>query len=144
MKVKSNQFVDALRAARVPVHSDSGTGFFDSMEINDMRALLRVLDNQQQDIALAAVLRSPLAGLENPDDSLARIRLAYPDGKIAFHEAVSRYAAEQKDPLATRLSSLFTTLNGWRTLVRQRPLAEVLWHVYNATGYMAFCSGLDG
>ena len=76
MRVKADQFADQLRAAGVPVHSDSGTGFFESMEVRDILSLLRLLDNQQQDVPMAAVLRSPLAKLPNADDCLARVRLA--------------------------------------------------------------------
>ena len=63
-----------------------------------------VLDNQQQDIPLAAVLRSPLSGLPDPDDAMARIRLAYCDRLIRFlPRAVRRYADEQSDELAAWL-----------------------------------------
>ena len=60
MKVKADQFAEQLRLAGVPVHSDSGTGFFESMEVRDILSLLRLLDNQRQDVPMAAVLRSPL------------------------------------------------------------------------------------
>jgi ATP-dependent helicase/nuclease subunit A len=143
-KYKSAQYADVLRAARIPVHSDSGSGFFESMEIRDMLSLLRVLDNQQQDIPLAAVLRSPLASLPEPEDSLARIRLAYPDtAQTPFHHAVTCYAAEQHDELAAHLEHVLENLSRWRQMANQRPLAEVLWHIYDTTGYLAFCAGME-
>ena len=80
MQHKAEQFADVLRQHGVPVHRDSGTGYFDSMEIRDMLALLALLDNAQQDVPLAAVLRSPLSGIAAAEDALARIRLAYPGG----------------------------------------------------------------
>ena len=71
-----------------------------------MLALLNLLDNQRQDIPMAAVLRSPLGdapgagrrpGPHSP--GLSRRRPA----PLPFHEAVVRYAAEQDDELAARL-----------------------------------------
>ncbi|HTL28224.1 MAG TPA: 3'-5' exonuclease, partial [Tepidisphaeraceae bacterium] len=143
MKFKSDQYAELLRAAGVPVHSESGTGFFDSMEIRDMIALLQVLENRQRDIPLAAVLRSPIAALAQPEDSLARIRLAYP-GSVSFHRAVIRYASEQADELAAKLKDILDELTRWRTLAHRRPVAELLWTIYDESGYLAFCSGLAG
>jgi ATP-dependent helicase/nuclease subunit A len=98
MKFKADQFAQALRIAGIPVHSDSSTGFFDSMEMRDMLALLAVLDNQQQDIPLAAVLRSPLLGLPHAEDVMASARLAFPDPAVPFHVAIMEYAKESPEP----------------------------------------------
>lgn len=143
MLYKSEQFVRILQSRAIPVHSASATGFFESMEIRDMLAVLQVLDNQQQDIPLAAVLRSPLSQLPQPEDCLARLRLAYPDPEQApFHRAVARYPKEHDDALAARLRELLGQLEEWRRMARQTPLADVIWHIYDATGYLAFCAGL--
>src|SRR6185295_16550607 len=105
MKFKADQYAEVLRRSGIPVHSESGSGFFESMEVRDVLALLAVLDNQRQDVPLAAVLRSPLAMLPEPEDSLARIRLAYGGGgdPVAFHQAVVRYEREHHDELAAKL-----------------------------------------
>ena len=145
MKYKSDQFADILRRHGIPVHRDSNTGYFNSTEVRDMLALLHLLDNGQQDIPLAAVLRSPLAGLAAPEDSLARVRLVYRSTPepIPFHEAVARYATEQHDELAARLKDFLDQLARWRTASRLRPLADLIWRVYDDTGYLSFCSGLE-
>lgn len=142
MKYKSEQFAEALRSAGIPVHSESGAGFFDSTEIRDMLALLRLLDNQQQDVPLAAVLRSPLAAMPEPEDSMARIRLAFSDA-VPFHRAVVLYAKTKNDELAAWLRGFFEQLQLWRQMVRRQPLAQVIWHIYESTGYLAFCAGMD-
>jgi len=150
MRVKADQYADALRAAGIPVFREGGQGYFQSMEVRDMRALLALLDNPRQDIPLAAVLRSPLASLANPEDCLARIRLAYradhaaaPNPQfVPFHEAARRYSIEQRDELAAALRDFFHRLDAWRQLARHRPLAELIWQIYTETGYLAFCQGL--
>jgi len=143
-KYKAAQMADILRACGIPVQTDAGSGYFQAVEVRDMLALLSLLDNRQQDIPLAAVLRSPLAGFANSEDHLARIRLAYPK-KIPFHQAAAKYAQKQDDELAAHLRSFFRQLNHWRNLVNHRPLAEVIWTIYEQTGYLAFVTGLvDG
>lgn len=143
MRYKGQQMAHAMRAGGVPVHSDSATGFFESTEVRDMLSLLRVLDNQRQDIPLAAFLRSPIAGLDRPEDALATIRLAYP--RIPFHEAAVTYANEKEDGLAGKLKELFARLKDWRRMAHQRPVAELVWQIYDETGYLAFSGGMvDG
>src|SRR6266550_1309969 len=93
----SDDYASVLRQRNIPVFNDNGGGFFEAMEIRDILSLLRLLDNERQDIPLAGVLRSPLVGQPQPEDSLARIRLAYPPAihPIPFHESALRYAREQ-------------------------------------------------
>src|SRR4029453_12884033 len=44
-----------------------------------------------------------------------------------------------------KLKDVLAQLDRWRTMARQRPLAELIWDVYDSTGYLAFCAGLrDG
>src|SRR4051794_6720338 len=144
MKHKADQYAQVLEAAGIPVHSESSSGYFESMEVRDMLALLALLDNQRQDVPLAAVLRSPLAGLDRPEDAMATIRVAYPPGREgqAFHEAVRRYAAEKDDALARWLREFYAKLNRWRALAQRRPLADLVAAVYDDTGFLAYVGGL--
>ena len=145
MRYKAEQFARVLRQSDISVYAQSGSGFFASVEVQDVLALLNVLDNQRQDIPLAALLRSPLAKMPEPESNLARIRLAYPSGVqgMAFHEAVFRYAIEQRNELADWLNKFFKELQKWRDAAHRRPLADVLWQIYQQTGYLTFVSGLQ-
>jgi ATP-dependent helicase/nuclease subunit A len=145
MKFKADAFADTLRKFAIPVHSEGGSGFFASAEVRDILSLLRILDNQRQDIPLAAFLRSPLADLPDPDECLARIRLAYRDEaeQIPFHQAVIRYSKEQTDEWAAHLRWFFSRLEEWRDQANKRPAAELIWSIYQETGYLAYVSGLE-
>lgn len=146
-RYKADQFAAVLRQAGIPVHAEGGTGFFGAQEIRDILALLHVLDNPQQDLPLAALLRSPLVGLAEPEDSLARLRLAYskPDDPPPFHRTVRLYASEHDDELAAFLKGFWKRIDNWREQAQTRPLAEVIWSIYETTGYLVYCAGLvDG
>jgi ATP-dependent helicase/nuclease subunit A len=146
MQYKSEQIASVLRRQGVPVHAESRTGFFEATEVRDVIALLQVLDNQRQDIPLATLLRSPLSGIEHPEDAMATAVLAFRDEREPppFHVAVARYAREQEDDLAHALRRLFTRLEQWRTDARRRPVAELIWSIYESTGYLTYVTGLDG
>lgn len=63
----------ALRAWGVPYRVFGGVGFYQRQEIRDLVSVLRVLVDRGDDLALAAVLRSPLVGLE--DEGLFHLAL---------------------------------------------------------------------
>ena len=134
---------DFLGRMGIPAQGDAGRRLFDATEIRDVLALLHVLDNMQQDIPLAAVLRSGVAGLRFDEDDLVAIRCI--DRDVPFHKAVRRYARDGENAdLRQRLAGLMTRLNRWRTMIRRRPLADVLWHIYLESGFLAYVGGLAG
>ncbi|PWT88288.1 MAG: hypothetical protein C5B55_13375, partial [Blastocatellia bacterium] len=55
----------AFRHANIPYQTVLGRGFYERDEISDLIQLLRFLDNRTDEIALAAVLRSPLCGISD-------------------------------------------------------------------------------
>ncbi len=67
-------YESALRRAGIPYLTVQGWGFYEREEITDLIQLLRFLDNQTDELALAAVLRSPLCGVS--DDALLALRRA--------------------------------------------------------------------
>ena len=147
-KFSSERFAAALRARGVPCHGEVGTGFFRATEVRDVRNLLRVLDNRRQDVALAAVLRSPLAGLPagaDAADVLARVRLAARGADVPFFEAAAMAIEGDDAELSAMLRGVWDRLDRWRELGRRRPLAELIWHVLQESGYLAYVAGLiDG
>ena len=143
MKHKADEYAEVLGAAGIPVHSESSTGYFDSMEVRDLLALLALLDNHRQDVPLAAVLRGPLAGIPGAADAMARIRLAFATSvPIPFHEAARRYSTEKDDDLARHLRDFYAKLAKWRSLAQRRPLTDLLATVYDDTGCLAYAGGL--
>ena len=67
-------YESAFRRAGIPYVTVDGKGFYAREEITDFVQLLRFLDNKTDEVALAAVLRSPLCGLS--DDALLALRCA--------------------------------------------------------------------
>lgn len=148
MAHKARQFASILRRFGIPVIADAGDGFFAATEVQDVLALLRVLDNPLQDIPLAALLRGPIAGLSgNADDKLAHVRLL--NRSRPFHRAVYDYASAKGEAvdaaLAAELANRLALLDRWRREMQRRPAAEVLWRVLDERGVLAWNAALrDG
>src|SRR6185369_13710096 len=67
-------YESTFRRANIPYQTVLGRGFYDREEISDLIQLLRFLDHKTDELALAAVLRSPLCGLS--DNALLALRAA--------------------------------------------------------------------
>src|SRR5204863_1963776 len=67
-------YESALRRAGIPYLTVQGKGFYQREEVTDLVQLLRFLDNTTDELALAAVLRSPLCGIS--DNALLGLRCA--------------------------------------------------------------------
>ncbi len=102
----ADQFVSVLNDAGIPAHTVSSTGYFSAIEVQTVLCMLRILDNPRQDIPLAAVLRSPIAGLT--DEELAEIRLT--DKSLSFHECVLKLW-ETEDAVSTAGESTKENVN---------------------------------
>ena len=141
---QANHFAAVLRRMGIPVFAEQAGGYFESMEVRDVLGLLSLLDNQQQDIPLAGVMRGPLLERAFSDSELVAIRSV--DGRVPFHEAVRVYAKRGDDSvLRERVVEFLSMLARWRGISRQRPVAELLWQLYEDTGYLEYVGGMpDG
>lgn len=133
--------LEELQAAGIPAYAELATGYFAAVEVDVMLSLLHIIDNPDQDIPLAGVLRSPIVGLSA--DELAAVRLA--DRTGSFWSAARAAASECEDAaLKTRLAEFIGALERWRSLARREPLGELLHALYRDTGYYDFVGGLPG
>ena len=138
---KANTVLDVLARCGVPAYAELGTGYFAALEVETMLALLAVLDNPRQDIALATVLRSPIGGCSAHD--LARIRAVQREGD--FYDAVLAAAGRAElGALGRRLREFLVRLDEWRTHARRAPLSELVWQLLTETGYFDYVGAMPG
>lgn len=136
----ANTFVEEFRQNDIPAYAELATGYFEATEVETVLSLLKIIDNPLQDIPMAAVLRSPLVGLDAGE--LAKIRLHSRRGYY-FHAVVAAANADQGD-LSRKLQYLLEKLENWRTAARRGPLVDLIWSIYRETGYYDYTGGLPG
>lgn len=124
----------------IPVHAQSGLGYFDTLEISMLLDLLSLIDNRQQDLALLSVLRSPVFGFAIRE--LVQIRGNTPKGP--FWQAFERYAEDMNDELAKKSTKLKTDLERWKQRSRVVPLDRFLWNLIMETNYYHYVGALPG
>lgn len=179
-------YVEEMQNAGIPVYAETTSGYFGASEVETILSLLKVVDNPRLDIPLAAVLRSPLVGMNGTE--LGRLRSLLPQGD--FYEALvlAFWAAQELHPnedskscqpnaelewtgeiqetlnlyqkshpqllatakhvlyetptLLTKVETFWPKLQSWRQLSRRTSLADLLWHLYEETGYLAYVGTL--
>ena len=134
---KTDEYISTFAAYGIPVSADSGNSFFDSEEISVIIALLSILDNYYYDNALLTVLRSVIGGFN--EEELAYIRIESPDA--SFAEAFAA-VARTDSVLGKKASAFLKQLDNWRFDAGIMPIHELLYKIYEVTGYLSYVSGL--
>jgi len=131
-------FEQALEAHRLPYATPSGTGFFTRQEVLDLENLLRWLAQPDDDIALVAILRSPLFMLA--DDVLFRLRAT--GQPLLWALAAPPDGFEEDD--RGRCIFAATVLRNLRAAARTSAPVDLLEAALDATAFEASWAPLTG
>ena len=88
----ADTLVEILGEDGVPAYCTSNEGYFDTVEVETVLALLDVIDNPQQDIPLAAVLHSPI--YQFTDEELAELVAHFGSLRAALPQAPEANASD--------------------------------------------------
>lgn len=137
------QIMEEFKKQGIPVYANLSTGYFEATEVAIMISLLKVIDNPQQDIPLASVLRSPIVGLD--EEEMSQVRLfhtgSYYEALADFYRKSDR---EEYPALYDKASAFYKKLVKWRKLARQEALSDLIWLLYRETQFYDFAGGMPG
>ena len=128
---KAPIFEQEIINLKMPVFSDSSQEYLDSIEIQTILSLLKIIDNPMQDIPLVAVLRSPIGKFT--DDELVTIRLS--DKQDNFYTCLQKSKVDVKPELAKKIEQFLNNLDMWRKEQEYLALDELIWKIYSDTSY---------
>jgi ATP-dependent helicase/nuclease subunit A len=147
-----------LRNSGIPFQTVQGKGFYEREEITDLIQLLRYLDNKTDEIALAAVLRSPLCGLS--DNTLLALRCAPWLSEVGADNATRHFSQPRKLVYAlkrhadiayikpeeqARLASTGEFLSNLSERRNHYPLADLLRFAVESSNYLTvIAANFDG
>ncbi len=131
-------FAAALAERNIPCSFQEDSGFFSSMEVSTVVALLELIDNPRQDVALISVLRSPVFGFT--PDRLAEVRAL--NQEEDFYDAVVA-ASQAEDADGKDCIGFLRVLDGLRQAARDMSVHRLLWHIYNELNLLGIFGAMD-
>ena len=118
----------------MPVFSDSSSEYLESLEIQTILNLLKIIDNPLQEIPLVATMRSIIGGFT--DNDLVEIRLC--DKYDNFYTTMLKAKLNVNNKLRLKIERFLINLEMWRKEQEYLSLAEFIWKIYNDTGYFNY------
>ena len=134
-------FLDELGSEGIPVYADTGSGYFESIEIRTIMSLLKVIDNPLQDVPMIALLRSPIVGFTA--EELSDLRLLHKD--LYFYEIIKEVTEgihEVSEDLKFKCVSFVAALNKWRKKSIYTPIDEFIWYLYMDTAFYGYVGAM--
>ena len=123
-----------LSDLELPVFSDTSGTYLDTVEIQTILSVLKIIDNPLQDIPLVVVLRSSICNFT--DNDLITIRLT--DRNCNFYEALIKTRIICDGDLKEKIESFLEKLEKWKSISQYMPLDEFIWQIYLDTGYYQY------
>lgn len=133
-----NTVAAVLKDCDIPAHVESNTGYFSSYEIQVILSMLRIIDNPLQDIPMAAVLASPIVGMD--DEELAQIRSAFKG--VSFAQAALSAIAGENGYEDEKLKAFALVFERLRGAVADTPIHELLYMMLDETGFYRYASAM--
>ena len=159
-KISAPIFEKEISNLNMPVFSDVSSEYLESMEIQTIMCLLKIIDNPMQDIPLVTVLRSSIGGFT--DNELVEIRGN--DKNISFYESLKNKYNELKSDddkknidgkdyekenteneeenkedskidLKNKIENFLNNLKKWQSEEQYMALDELIWQIYSDTNF---------
>lgn len=132
---------EVLDQKGIPSHMISKSGYFQTLEIQTILNLLKVLDNPLQDIPLISILKNMIGRFT--EEELSKIRI-YGKGTY-FYQCFFGEKEEGIDAaLHEKIEHTREQISKYRDLVTELPIHELLQYLLEDTGYLDYVTALPG
>lgn len=111
----------------IPVFSDATSEYLDTMEVQTILNVLKILDNPLDDITLVSVMRSPIGGFT--DNEILEIRLQNREDSV-YSNLLN--ASQEK------VQTFLNKMEQWKMQSETLSLAELIWKIYLDTGFLQY------
>lgn len=143
MKAKASYFIKAFEQAGLSCDIAENSKYYDAFEVSLIINLLRIIDNEYNDIALLSVMRSFIYNFT--EDDLSEIR-AFGKDCMYYHQAAEKYLVEGSDAsITSKLGKLYSDAARYRSLSRHISLRELIETIYEENHILPFIGAMpDG
>lgn len=136
-------FKAVLTEELIPCHTESKSGYFDTMEVRNVVEFLKVIDNPMQDIPLYGVMTSIFGGFSDEEMAVIKSDCGDEEDCDGLYDVVKRYG-EKKDALAKKVTSFLDMIAEYRMKARFMPIRQLLQQLFTKFHYVAVVSAMKG
>ena len=132
-------YQEVFKNEGIPLYTEPQAGLLSSHEAGIITSLLSLIAGSGEDEALLAVLLSPIGGFN--ENELALVRSYVKDG--SFSQAAEQFMEmPESGGIGQRLHEFFAKIESWNFLSYVLPLEQLIWRIYEETGYYYYVSAL--
>lgn len=127
----------------VPLYADSNAGYFDTLEIKFVVALMQIVDNPLQDLSVLTILRSPMVQLSIED--IVTLKMVSDEKRHFYHKCLQYLECDSEDHiLKIKIRRFVALIETLRSQSRYLPLDEWVWKAIHETGFYQYVSAMPG
>lgn len=163
----TDSFLNVLAQEDIPAFAETGTGYFDTVEVETVLSMLAVVDNPMQDIPLAAVLKSPIVGMSEEElawlmavkkrnmvqsqdrgiyGAVKQVLVGCETGErtLSWRDLAeaSKVPDHMKDSIMEKTGKLSEIIKGLQREAKYLPIHELIHRMYLRTGYYDYVSAM--
>ena len=137
---ENDSIIDGLNKFGIPAISQQGTGYFETVEVTTILSLLSLIDNSRREIEIAAILVSPIIGLEHAD--LAQIKIMQGKGfEDKIREYIKSGESEHIKAKLTEFTELIKKLKSYAAFMNVHSLIRKIYEITDYETYVMFMEG---
>ena len=115
----------------IPVFSDATNEYIDTIEIQTIVNILKIIDNPLDDIAIVSGMRSTIGGFT--DNEILEIRLINRD--CSFYESLKLARENLNGTILEKINTFMDRISKWRKESDYISMAELIWEICSETGF---------
>ena len=133
-------YADALKKRNIPFSSDYADSFYDEIEVSFVLSILRLTDNEYDDIALLSAMRSYLYDFNA--DELLKIKLSAPDRQYFYECAENYLKSGDEKTIKAKLSRMYSDIRELRNISMHVSVEDLIRSIYAMTNIQVFAAAL--
>ena len=137
---RGDKIAKILAENGIPAYYEGEKTYYESIEVQLILNLLKIIDNGNQDLPLLSVMLSPIGGFTVEECSILGINKE----ENYYHKKMNSYVENHQDELSQKIQTFLNTLEGWRFDGCTLDVETFLWKLFMDTGYYTFISALPG
>ncbi len=134
INIQSRAIEEALKKERIPYRIVGGVSFYERMEVKDIIAYLRLIQNPHDNVSLRRIINTPSRGIGAA--TINKIEHVSKKEDISLFEAIKEICSKKSSSptVVDRLKDFIKLINSLIE-IKEEPVSEIIKEIVELTGY---------